>query len=250
MNTVLSLIILLRQNNLKKDTTYSIANYVLENISRMEDISIKQLSEDCFVSTTSIIKFCNLLGFSGYTEFKRHLIASFQTRKVQLYDKHKNLKVSDLLNKISDFSIDFNAEQCQKSISSLVDLICENKRIHFYGAVFPMNLVQSFVEDMAVMGVPVFVYQIPYGKITIQSKEGINIIVTLSGRYIETHQMDYRIMCEINQNTVLISQEKKNIGNVLMNIVLPKTISSDYDDIVLLLILDMIKLEYYNRLKK
>ncbi len=249
MNTVLALVILLRQNNLKKDTTYMIANYILENINEMENISIKQLSEDCFVSTTSVIKFCSLLGFNGYTDFKRHLLTSFQTRKMQLVEKHKNLKIEDLLNKVKEFSIDFNSEECMKSVHELVDLIFENKKIHFYGAVFPMNLVQSFVEDMAVMDVPVFVYQIPYGKIEIKSNEGINIIVTLSGRYIETHQNDYRIMCEVNNNTVLISQERKNIGNVLMNIVLPQTISSDYDDIVLLLMLDIIKLEYYKRLK-
>ena len=104
MNTVLSLIVMLSQNTLKNDITNTIACYIIEHINEMPDKSIKQLSEDCFTSTTSINKFCALLGFNSYSEFKMQLISNFKTRKIQLKDKHEQLSLDDLFNKICDLS--------------------------------------------------------------------------------------------------------------------------------------------------
>ena len=61
MNNVLSLIFLLSQNTLKNDLMYNIAFYIIEHINEMEEKSIKQLSEECFTSTSSIIKFYQLI---------------------------------------------------------------------------------------------------------------------------------------------------------------------------------------------
>ena len=92
MNTVLSLIIMIRQNSLKQDNNYIIADYIIKNVHDMEKKSIKQLSEDCFVSTKSIIKFCKILGMNTYSEFKSMLISTIKTRKMQLIEKKKKIK--------------------------------------------------------------------------------------------------------------------------------------------------------------
>lgn len=48
-----------------------VANYVLENYHIIPFLSISSLSDNIGVSSNSIIKFCNQLGFERFTEFKR-----------------------------------------------------------------------------------------------------------------------------------------------------------------------------------
>lgn len=48
-----------------------VANYVLENYHMIPFLSISSLAENIGVSSNSIIKFCNQLGFAKFTEFKR-----------------------------------------------------------------------------------------------------------------------------------------------------------------------------------
>lgn len=250
MNTVFSLIVMLSQNTLKRDITNIIATYIIEHINEMEEKSIKQLSEDCFTSTTSINKFCLLLGFSSYSEFKKQLLSNFKTRKIQLSDKHNLLDTDELFDKICMFSKeDIDKDVFFKKIDQFIQLIKEKKKIYFYGAVFPLALTQSFIEDMAIMNVIVFNQQISRGMNDFKNNDGVHVILTLSGRYLETKKNEYNKICEMD-HSVLISKEKEYIGHVTMNIPLPITKSSDYDDIILLLLLDIIKLKYYQSLKK
>ena len=102
---------------------------------------------------------------------------------------------------------------------------------------------------MAVMGVTSINKQISRGMNTLEKQEGVHIILTFSGRYLETKKNEYKELCHLNYPTVLISKEKEYIGDVSINIPMPETKSTDYDDIILLLLLDMIKLEYHKGLK-
>lgn len=48
-----------------------VANYVLENYHMIPFLSISALAENIGVSSNTIIKFCNQVGFEKFTEFKR-----------------------------------------------------------------------------------------------------------------------------------------------------------------------------------
>lgn len=249
MNTVLSLIFLLSQNTLKNDLMYNIAFYIIEHIYEMENKSIKQLAEDCYTSTSSIIKFYQLIGFDNYSEFKRQLLSNFEVRRIQLHEKHQNLTEEDLMNKIDMFSIQkIDRDDFLNRINQIVDHILDKKRIYFYGTVFPINLIQSFCEDMSIMKIPVHGIQISRGRNQISEREGVHIILSLSGRYMQIRFDEYQMLCNTNTPTILFSKEKEYIGDVSLNIPLPETLSSDFDDIILLLILDIIKLKCYKSL--
>ena len=46
MNTVLSMIILIRQNTFKQDNTYIIADYILKHIDEIEGKSIQEIAKN------------------------------------------------------------------------------------------------------------------------------------------------------------------------------------------------------------
>ena len=50
-------------------TDRSIYDYVTQNLERVKDESIRTLSHECFVSTTTTFRFVQKLGFSGYADF-------------------------------------------------------------------------------------------------------------------------------------------------------------------------------------
>lgn len=248
MNTVLSLIIMMSQNTIRKDNMNFIACYIIEHLYEIETMSIKNFAENCFVSTTSILKFCQLIGFESYTEFKKNLFTSIDTRKEQLIEKCSHLNEKQLLEKISKFSKEnFDVQILNEQINHFIELIKQEKKIHFYGAVFPLGLLESFSEDMTIMGVPIYVHQTPYNQIDLQPNLGIHVIVTLTGRFIELNKEGYLELCYAHDNVVLLSQMKDD-HNTDLNIHIPYTINSDYDDIVYILILDLIKYLYYKKI--
>ncbi len=44
-------------------------DYVISNLNVIKNKSIREVSEECFVSTTTFLRFVRKIGFSGYSEF-------------------------------------------------------------------------------------------------------------------------------------------------------------------------------------
>ena len=98
MNGVLSLIFMLSLNLLDTNVTYCIANYIIDHVKDIEDKNIREISKDSYTSTTSIIKFCHLLGFNSYNEFKSSFVFTYKDRLRQLHRKLNDEKVDELFN--------------------------------------------------------------------------------------------------------------------------------------------------------
>lgn len=244
MNTVLSLIIFIRLNTLKKDNNYIIADYILKNIDTIASKNINQFAKDCYVSTTTILNFCKLLGFDTFSEFKNTLLLTLKTRKLQLLEKNRNLKTKELLRQIQSFSNEkMNIEEFEEKLQSVITQIKKYKSIYLYGATFPIALSVSFIEDMALKGIYVGTSVNNYGTNTIEETTGVHIIITLSGRYIEANRKEFMQIMNMDYPTVLITRKKDITLNADYLIHLPKTISSQYDEIILLLLFDYILLE-------
>lgn len=240
MNTVLSIIILIRQNNLKVDNNYIVASYILENINQIESKTIQEVASDCHVSTNTVLRFCQMLGFNTYRRFKSVLISTVQNRKEQIKEKNKNIDIQRFLENLKQFSndeLDLNA--LKNNLDVIVEEIAKYKVIHLYGASYPLALAQSFVEDMALLGIVVYIHQVSYSlDKLVQNDEGIHIVVSYSGRFMEINRSNYREILSMSYPTVLISKSKENIGDIDHIIHMPDTISGHYDDIVLLIIYD------------
>ena len=52
-----------------------IANYIISNPDRVTKMSIHELAKESYSSTSSIVRLCKNLGYSGFKEFKHALLA-------------------------------------------------------------------------------------------------------------------------------------------------------------------------------
>lgn len=247
MNTVLGLIILLSQNNIEKGITYNLSNFIIDNLSEINNMSMQELAKRCFVSTSSVIKYCRLLGFNSYSDFKWQLQSTKQNRKLQLFEKQEKISFKKLFEKLQSLAINpIDQEKLFEKINNITKIINQTKSIYIYGAVFPVMLTQAFCEDMLMMGVSVHMRHFSYAPLEIENNDSDTIIIiSISGRFQETHQTEYQKICQLNPNTILFSQDIEHINNLKINLELPKTDSSDYDDLILLITLNMIKNRYY-----
>ena len=50
-------------------TERNVFNFVIKNMHRVKDMSIRELAAECYVSTTTLFRLVKKLGFEGYSEF-------------------------------------------------------------------------------------------------------------------------------------------------------------------------------------
>ena len=57
---------------------FAVYNYVSTHLNEIQQMNIRELSAATGVSTTTILRFCNKMGFTGYKDFKYQLCKSLQ----------------------------------------------------------------------------------------------------------------------------------------------------------------------------
>lgn len=70
-----------------------VAAYVVENVCHIPFMSITSLAKNIGVSDTTVIKFCNQLGFAGFAEFKK-VLSDYVHSQLPMYRKLSNSTLS------------------------------------------------------------------------------------------------------------------------------------------------------------
>lgn len=71
---------------------YRILSYLIDNPSQIGKLTIRQLAETNFVSTTTIMRLCQKLGFSGYSElvyYCKQLLSTTSISKALVTDERE-----------------------------------------------------------------------------------------------------------------------------------------------------------------
>lgn len=101
MDRILHELISIMNETGKDETYHDLARILVENIDKIKNMNITQLAELCYVSTSTISRFCRELGFHNFSAFKNELCGSY------------------------GFEIDYNHEytDCHTSIQSKLDYL-------------------------------------------------------------------------------------------------------------------------------
>lgn len=204
-------------------------------------MSVQKLAEACFVSSGSVLKFCQALGISSFSAFKKALGSTIETRRLQLFEKYRSLSEKELKEKMNEFVHDQKiVENLAQDAKQLARAIEKNGAIHLYGAMFPLALSLSFAEDACVLDHPVYFHQ---GSWKNQPEQGVHVLITFSGRWIESDYDACARISRANDPVVLMTSSLRTLPNVSQKIVLPKFCSNEYMNIFYLLFLDLVLLE-------
>lgn len=119
-----------------KSTQYIIAKTILENITKIEDASLKNIANLCNVSQSAITRFCSDLGLDGFyelkymiTKYERHPELKFsipnQDMRSLSLEQYFSLQQHSIMNAMKNF--DF------ASIDRMAQMIMESKRVVIFG---------------------------------------------------------------------------------------------------------------------
>lgn len=107
------------------DTETNIYHYVIKNIQLVLKMSIRELAEKTFVSTATIIRFCQKLDCNGFVEFK--------TKLKLFYEGTELPDVEDEVDVLLEFFNYSRSDDFKKQINTFVQYIQEAKTICFVG---------------------------------------------------------------------------------------------------------------------
>ena len=93
-----------------------VADFILGDINLATKYSITEIAKECNVSTTTVIRFLNKVGYKSYTNFKRDLIEEASLKKL----KQNNSMESLLLDGYKDITSESSMQQIVLSVTHAV----------------------------------------------------------------------------------------------------------------------------------
>lgn len=136
----------------------------------------------------------------------------------------------------SDFSSSRLAEECR----AVACVLHQTKSLNLFGSVFPVALSLSFAEDLCLMNISVCLMQRFSGRQPALSKEHSGCLVTFSGRLLESSPEIFHEFKNRSQPFICISTRKSVCDEADFGILMPHSVSTEFDNCIYLLILDLI----------
>lgn len=114
---------------------YQIAKTLITNISKIHHASSSELAKLCNVSKPSISRFCKLIGYDDFYDFRAELIQFFPDRGVKYHLKGNNKGdwIAQYLDEVVANMVYFQDEAFQKQLKDLIKDIVEYDCVYLLG---------------------------------------------------------------------------------------------------------------------
>ena len=253
MNTILSLLLSVITSSFSFDEKMTIAIEIIEAVANgtFKDMTAKELAERCYVTTNRLRSFCQYLGFHKYNDMRDALLQRVDVRKEQLLHHVSETDEKKLLGTIAFVAgRDFDKNVFLSSLQELNDLIYQSSQVIITGAVFPESLSLHYQEDMIVMGKKVYSLPIAHDFVVPGVDEDTLFInISLTGRIMEYFYPSFmEFLSQYHHQAVITGNEKMvEEYDFSSRILLPIEGDEEEGNTILLLTLQLLKLDYYKR---
>lgn len=171
------------------------ADYILKNGEKVVYMSIAELAEKSGVVKSAIIRLCQALGYSGYTEFKLLLSKELAINEQMNYSPYisKNDNTSEILDKIFAANIktlhDTAVGLDRTMLEAAVNILEAAEHIYIYGIGTSAGIVRDFQYRLMQLGYIAFAFgdiaNMKVSTLNITSKDAA-IGISNSGRTVAT----------------------------------------------------------------
>jgi DNA-binding MurR/RpiR family transcriptional regulator len=138
-----------------------ISDFIMAQPWKIVNMTVAELARKIGVADSSIIRFCQRLGFDGFTQLKINLAGSLRKpEELILEDIKHNDSPFEITSKVFSSSIRALTETInmlnKKMFSDAVDVISEAKRIEFYGVGTSASLAEDVYYRFMRIGLPTY----------------------------------------------------------------------------------------------
>lgn len=208
----------------KKDINYEIALIILKNFNKVKNMNITEISELCYVSPATISRFCRLIGFDNFSEFKKFSNIKFSLQKdysnklidtgkkdIKLaYEEYTNSLIQNMIYSLGN--IDY------EQIDNIVKKIHFSEKVGFFGVQFIQSCGKHLQSKLILTGKYIEAYS-SYNKQLECARnldsESLAIIVSVEGSYFFKYM---EIVETLKENGVKILVITQNINSKLADV--------------------------------
>lgn len=253
MNTILSLLLSVINSSFSFDEKMTIAIEMIKAVTNgtISDMTSRELAERCYITTNRLRSFCQYLGFHTYNDLRNALLQRIDVRREQCLHHVSGTDINRVLDCIAFVAgRDFDKDAFLGSIQKLNDNIYQCPQVIMIGAVFPESLSLHYQEDMIIMGKPVYSLPVAHDFVVPGVDEDtLFITLSLTGRVMEYFYPSFMdFLSQYEHQAVITGNEK--MGDEYDNaskILLPVEGDEEVGNTILLMTLQLMKLDYYQR---
>ena len=122
--------------------------FLKEHFEKIETLTITKIASSSHTSTSAVLRFCQILGYKGFKDFRYDAINYLHTR-------HKNQSEDILDQMVDQYSVVLNQMKNihRNSINDLMDSILKGARIHIVGiflSSMPARYLHFGLQDLGI----------------------------------------------------------------------------------------------------
>lgn len=212
------------------DTYYDIAKIILKNVHSAPTLSIKELAELCYVSPSTITRFCKYFNCQNFVDFKNNLRTSSQHIEHTVFHMNKDMytKLNDeprtfmqsYAEEIADTLRDVSMHIDYEQIDQLVKRIHETENVYLFGYSTSLTMIETLQTDF------MFAHKVTYcGANDEKQVELANhvqpndliLIFSSYGNYMSQATKVMNILLESHAKLVLITQNPHVNNNTMFD---------------------------------
>lgn len=238
-------------NSNNKDLTYYVAKYIVENISHIDEVSLQDIADGCFVSVPTVKQFFKKFDYGNYLHFKEKLKVDLTVRLDQIsrgYDSFNPLRLENAMKHISNGLQEFD----ETNLDSIVLEITRCKRVIIVGSPTITPILSNFQVDLITMGKTVIISSLINGNTFEFEEDDLILMISGTGRLFVSDTTLQEILNHYN-NRVIIFSGDVNI-NFIYNVVNKVNIITENEmfetEYLLMYYFDMLRMKYYDSIKE
>lgn len=158
----LIIILLSTINSEPKDSNnYKIAKYLIENMRDLEKCSITDLAEKCYVSNSSISRFCREIGLKDFSELKVQvaripLLTQQTSTKYNFPNSNEDNIFQSYCQAVTNNLTLLSKNNINQEVNELVDEIYNYKHVAAFGYMHSENIALNLQYDLQTSGKMIF----------------------------------------------------------------------------------------------
>lgn len=154
----------------EEDSSYVLAHYFLEHYSRLSSLNIYDVAADCFVSRSSVRRFCRLLGYDNFLDLKMDFDEYDSTygRFIGHADRenYRECLTKEIDGMIRELDERMNNEEMER----IVDRLHDSRYVVFLASDTSASLIKRFQQSMIYCGKIVYLVSNDYDNHTLVSR--------------------------------------------------------------------------------
>ncbi len=185
-----SLFNVLNENN-QGDPYFILAEYFLEHYHELSRLNIYDVAADCFVSRSSIRRFCQSIGYENFVSFKNEFVQYDDQLASYVQHANRDNYLETLTNEINAMLAELNQRMKTEEVERIVDRIHDSRYVVFLASNLGTLFVSQFQRAMIFQKKVIRLISDMYEStdfIKRLTEEDFLMVISASGLFAETSQ--------------------------------------------------------------